>query len=143
MSQARRLLSELERTSARLTAAVDQRLRREADLPLALFEPMSVIAGHDALRVHELSAELGMSSGGVSKLLDRLEARGLCQRQPNPGDRRSSLLRLTPAGQALLARAGQLVDAELSERLGPRLSAAEIAQLAGLLERLRRALAGD
>jgi MarR family transcriptional regulator, organic hydroperoxide resistance regulator len=143
MTQARRLLSELERAGAQLTAAVDQRLRREADLPLVLFEPMSVIAGRDAVRVHELSAELGMSSGGVSKLLDRLEARGLCQRHPNPGDRRSSLLRLTPAGQALLARAGQLVDAELGERLGSRLSGAEIAQLAALLEQLRHALAGD
>jgi MarR family transcriptional regulator, organic hydroperoxide resistance regulator len=136
-ADARRLLSELQRTSAQLAAAVDVRLQREAGLPLVLFEPMSLIAGRDICRVYELAAELGISSGGASKLVDRLEARGYCRRHPNPGDRRSSLLELTQAGTALLAVAERVVDAELGDMLGSRLSRAEIARLAAMLHDLR------
>jgi MarR family transcriptional regulator, organic hydroperoxide resistance regulator len=139
----RRLLSELERTSAQLAAAVDARLQREAGLPLVLFEPMSLIASRDTCRVYELATELGISSGGASKLVDRLEARGHCRRHPNPGDRRSSLLELTPAGSALLAAAERIVDAELDDMLGPRLSRSEIARLAAMLHDLRATMVSD
>jgi DNA-binding MarR family transcriptional regulator len=143
MGDARRLLSELERASAQLTAAADLRLRREVGLPLVLFETMSVIASRDVCRVYELAAELGISSGGASKLVDRLEARGHCRRHPNPGDRRSSLLRLTPAGTALLAAAQRIVDAEVGDVLGSRLSRTEIAQLTAMLHALRATMTGD
>ena len=143
MADARRLLSELERASARLAAAVDLRLRREAGLPLVLFELMSVIASRDPCRVYELAAELGISSGGASKLVDRLEARGHCRRHPNPGDRRSSLLNLTPAGVTLLVTAEHIVDAELGDMLGPRLSRTEIAQLTALLHALHATITDD
>jgi DNA-binding MarR family transcriptional regulator len=135
-----RLLSELERTSALLAAAVDRRLQRESGLPLVLFEPMSVIASRDTCRVYELASELGISSGGASKLVDRLEAHGHCRRYPNPGDRRSSLLKLTPAGAALLVTSQRVVDAELEGMLGSCLSSAEIDRLAALLHDLRAAM---
>jgi DNA-binding MarR family transcriptional regulator len=140
MAETLRLLSELGRTSALLAAAVDLRLRRETGLPLVLFEPMSVIAARDLCRVYELATELGISSGGASKLADRLEARGYCRRHPNPSDRRSSLLKLTPAGARLLAAAQRVVDAELSDMLAPRLSRTEIARLAAMLHDLRAAM---
>jgi len=143
MTGARHLLSELERTSAQVAAAVDLRLQRETGLPLALFDVMSVIASRDICRVYDVATELGMSSGGASKLADRLEARGHCRRHPNPGDRRSSLLKLSPAGATLLATAQHIVDAELDGMLGSRLSRTEIAQLAGMLRRLRAGLPSD
>jgi DNA-binding MarR family transcriptional regulator len=143
MIGARRLLSELGRTSTQLAAAVDLRLRRETGLPLALFDVMSVIASRDNCRVYDLAIELGISSGGASKLVDRLEARGDCQRHRNPGDRRSSLLKLSPAGAALLATARHIVDAELDDILGSRLSRMEIAQLTAMLRKLYAGLAGD
>jgi hypothetical protein len=89
MAELRRLFSELERASAQLAAAVELRLQRDSGLPLVMFEPMSVIASRDICRICELAIELGVSSGGASKLADRLEARGYCRRHPNPGDRRS------------------------------------------------------
>jgi DNA-binding MarR family transcriptional regulator len=131
------LLSDLERGSARLAAAVDLRLRRETGLPLVFFEPMAVIAGHNPCRIYELATELGVSSGGASKLADRLEAHGHCRRLPNPRDRRSSVLTLTPAGGALLAAAEPIATAELTRQLGARLSASQITQLAGILRDLR------
>jgi MarR family transcriptional regulator, organic hydroperoxide resistance regulator len=137
MTELHRLFHELERTSAQLAAAVNARLLREASLPLALFETMSVISSRDSCRVYELATELGMSSGGASKLADRLEARGHCRRYPNPGDRRSSLLKLTPAGDALHATAQRIVDAELDNMLGTHLPSGEIAWLTAILRDLR------
>jgi MarR family transcriptional regulator, organic hydroperoxide resistance regulator len=143
MTDTRRLLSELERTSALLAAAVDVRLQRETGLPLVLFEPMAVIAGRNACRVYDLATDLGVSSGGASKLVDRLEARGYCRRRPNPGDRRSSLLELTPAGTALLATAERSVDLGLNDLLGSRLSKAEVTALTALLHELRTTVHRD
>jgi DNA-binding MarR family transcriptional regulator len=140
MTELRRIFSELERVSAQLAAAVNQRLQREAGLPLVMFEPMSVISGSDICRVYELAAQLGVSAGGASKLVDRLEASGYCRRYPNPGDRRSSLLKLTPAGTALLATAEQIVETGLNDVLGRCLSEAEINQLAAILHHLRGTL---
>jgi DNA-binding MarR family transcriptional regulator len=80
-----------------------------------------------------------VSAGGASKLVDRLAALGYCRRLPNPDDRRSSLLRLTPIGQQRLTPAGRLVDEELERLLGPRLSVVQISELAAILQELRRA----
>jgi MarR family len=87
----RDVFSDLERVYARLAAAVDRRMRRGCGLSLVLFEPMVVIAETGSCRVHDLAVALGLSAGGASKLVDRLEAAGYCRRLPNPGDRRSSL----------------------------------------------------
>jgi MarR family transcriptional regulator, organic hydroperoxide resistance regulator len=138
MSDVRRLFSALRIASAQLTRAVDMRLRRELNLPLAMFEQMSVIADHGGCRVYDLAIELNASSGTVSKLVDRLEAYGYCHRLPNPADRRSSLLGLTPAGTEKLRAAVQVVDAELQLRLGSYLSAAEVADLRRLLAAITR-----
>jgi MarR family transcriptional regulator, organic hydroperoxide resistance regulator len=143
MTDLRRLFTELERTSAQLAAAVNLRLQREAGLPLVMFEPMSVIASCDICRVYELATQLGVSTGGASKLVDRLEACGYCRRHPNPGDRRSSLLTLTPAGASLLATAEHLVDTGLDEMLGRCLPEAEIAQLAAILHHLGAMMLSD
>jgi MarR family transcriptional regulator, organic hydroperoxide resistance regulator len=143
MTDTRRLLSELGRTSAVLAAAVDARLQRESALPLTLFEPMSVIASRSACRVYDLAADLGVSSGGASKLVDRLEARGYCRRSPNPGDRRSSLLELTPAGAALLPTAERIVDSELRDLLGSALSSAQVTALTAMLHDLRTTVHSD
>jgi MarR family transcriptional regulator, lower aerobic nicotinate degradation pathway regulator len=48
---------------------------------------------------------LAVTPAGMTQLLDRLERRGLVQRTRNPGDRRASLLRLTPKGRELQRRA--------------------------------------
>jgi MarR family transcriptional regulator, organic hydroperoxide resistance regulator len=136
VAELRRLFSELERTSAQLAEAVDLRLQREIGLRLVMYEPMSVIASRDGCRVYELATELGLSSGGASKLVDRLEARGYCSRHANPRDRRSSLVTLTPVGAALLGTAQYIVDTGLRDVVGSRLSKTEIAQLIGTLHKL-------
>lgn len=54
-----------------------------------------------------------VTPGGMTSRLDRLEAGGLIVREVDPGDRRASLVSLTPAGRKLADRALEdLVAAE-------------------------------
>jgi len=67
------------------------------------------------------------------------EASGYCRRLPNPDDRRSSLLELTPAGRRLFAEAGKAFDDELQLRLGAAVPERTLRQFAATLARLRAA----
>ena len=49
-----------------------------------------------------LTRSMMVSSGGTTKRLDRLEARGLIRRDPDPADRRGTLVTLTDAGLATI-----------------------------------------
>src|ERR1700710_2713914 len=51
---------------------------------------------------NELAADLGLSSGASTALVDRLERQGIAERYPHPNDRRRTLVRLTPQGQAVV-----------------------------------------
>jgi DNA-binding MarR family transcriptional regulator len=57
-----------------------------------------------ALTPSQLTENLMMSSGGMTKRLDHLERNGLVERRPNPADRRGALIALLPAGTELVDR---------------------------------------
>ncbi|MEV7933457.1 MarR family winged helix-turn-helix transcriptional regulator [Curtobacterium sp. NPDC089185] len=50
----------------------------------------------------EVAGYLGLTSGAVTNMVDRITTAGLVERAPNPDDRRGSLLRLLPAGEAVV-----------------------------------------
>jgi DNA-binding MarR family transcriptional regulator len=138
-SDLRHVFNNLIRFEIELWNGVDARLKSEFDLPLTHFEPMSVMSRLPKCRVYDIASELGITTGGTSKLVDRIEASGYCRRLPNPDDRRSSLLELTPAGKRLLAEAGQAFDDELQRRLGAAVPERTLRQFAATLTRLRAA----
>jgi MarR family transcriptional regulator, organic hydroperoxide resistance regulator len=119
VSDLRRLFNDIVRFEIELWNSIDTRLKREFDLPLTHFEPMAVIDTLPGCRVYDIARELGITTGGTSKLVDRIEANGYCRRLPNPADRRSSLLELTPEGQRLFAEAGVAFDAHPPSRCWP------------------------
>ena len=139
MSDLRELFNDLIRFEIELWNAVDARLRREFELPVTHFEPISVMGRRPGCRVYDIASELGITTGGASKLVDRIEAAGYCRRLPNPADRRSSLLELTPEGRRLLAEAGVAFDAELERWLEGAVPERTLRQFAGTLARLRTA----
>lgn len=59
-----------------------------------------------------LAASTGLSSGGVTVALDRLEKGGYIRREPNPDDRRSLLIHINPAHLLKLKGLYQNVEAE-------------------------------
>jgi len=139
LSDLRDLFNDIIRFEIELWDAVDARLKREYSLPLSHFEPMLVIERRPGCRVYDIASELGITTGGASKLVDRLEASGYCRRLPNPADRRSSLLELTPAGERLLTEAGTAFDDELRRCLGAAVPERTLRQFGSTLGRLRAA----
>jgi DNA-binding MarR family transcriptional regulator len=133
------LFSELVRFETELWNGIDARLRADFGLPLSRFEPMQVIARTPACRVFDIAEQLSITIGGTSKLVDRIEAAGHCRRRPNPDDRRSSLIELTPAGRRLLAAASTAFDRELQSRIGDAASPRQLERFAGTLKKLRDA----
>jgi DNA-binding MarR family transcriptional regulator len=91
------------------------------------------------LRPTEFASALMLTSSGTTKRLDRLEQAGLITREPDPGDRRGTIITLTPAGHELI---DAVTEAHLANerRLLSALTGAEQRQLADLLRKLRLGL---
>ncbi|MCD9144253.1 MarR family winged helix-turn-helix transcriptional regulator [Streptomyces albireticuli] len=77
--------------------------------------------GH-ALRMSDLAAAVAFSSGGFTRLADRMEEAGLIRREPDPDDRRAALAALTPEGEKALDRALSRHLAHLRTHMSDRLT---------------------
>jgi DNA-binding MarR family transcriptional regulator len=129
--------NELVRFEVDMWDAVDARLRAEHGLSLSRFEPMRVIASTPHCRVFDIAHTLSLTTGGTSKLVDQIEVAGHCRRRPNPNDRRSSIIELTPAGKRLVEKATKTVEDELEKRIGSVLPDRSLQQLTTSLAKLR------
>ena len=118
-----------------------RRLRQEAggELSPTLAAALATIARHGPLTPSELAARERVQRPTATRLLARLEAPGLVERTADPGDRRSSLVAVTPAGETLLAQVRTRKDAYLARRLRS-LSPEERATLRRASEILERML---
>jgi DNA-binding MarR family transcriptional regulator len=79
----------------------------EAGLPdLAWYDVLWTLQRADGrrLRIRELADAVVLSSTGMTRFVDRLEAEGLVRRESVPGDRRGSYAVITKQGVALLRR---------------------------------------
>ncbi len=90
----------------------------------------------------ELMQAVMLSSGGMTKRLDRMEEAGLLERRPDPTDRRGTRVRLTPLGKSTIDRAVTTHIAN-EERLLRSLSAADRRRLDGLLRRWLQEMEGE
>ncbi len=82
----------------------------------------------------QLLAQVGTDTAGMTRLLDRLEAKGLLRRVRHPVDRRSILIELTEDARALLPRVAP-VFRRVNRQLLAGFSEQETQQLAALLGR--------
>ena len=89
-----------------------------------------------------LSRSMMVSSGGTTKRLDRLEARGLVRRDPDPADRRGTLVTLTGAGLATIDTV-ESAHVQNEKRLVATLSPNQRKTLTRLLRELLLALEHD
>lgn len=83
----------------------------------------------------QLAPWLGTDNAGITRLLDRLEAKGLVHRGTNPADRRAIVVELTPDGRALVPHLISAFHAVIDQLLGG-LDADEIPELESLLRHL-------
>ncbi|MFL5832033.1 MAG: MarR family winged helix-turn-helix transcriptional regulator [Solirubrobacteraceae bacterium] len=91
----------------RLGYILGRALEQEFQISHQTFEVLVILAQADAdgLSMRSIGQEQVLSTGGVTRLIDRMEAAGLVARHADPDDRRGRRVRLTPAGERLTARA--------------------------------------
>ena len=80
-----------------------------------------------------------VSQPAVSRMLRRLEEKGLLERKTDPQDRRTTYVVLTEEGRSLLVTCQQQM-AELAGRVVNRLGAEELQALVDQLDRLTQAV---
>ena len=93
--------------------------------------------GADNATAATLIDALGMTKGAVSKIVVRLEEKGLVLRSSDPADARAVHLRLTKAGQTLVPRLAKLAD-DNDRRFFSHLSREQQAALRDILEQTVR-----
>lgn len=113
-SESRRAWVGFLRTHARITAVLDTHLQNEHGLSLAAFDVLLTLAGSPGhrRRMSELAELVLLSRSGLTRLVERLENRGLVERSRADTDVRHVYANLTELGyEALTAAEPDHVDA--------------------------------
>jgi DNA-binding MarR family transcriptional regulator len=119
---------------------VTRRLRSHGTvLTPAALSALASIARAGAIRPGDLARAEGTGAPGVTRLLTELEQRGYVLRQADPDDRRSVLVRSTPAGDAAVLDARRARAAGVAELLEA-CDEADLAAIEGAVGALERAL---
>jgi MarR family transcriptional regulator, 2-MHQ and catechol-resistance regulon repressor len=124
---------------ARLVRVLGEELERECGIPLIWYEVLLRIgrSPDGRMTMSELAREVSLTSGGLTRLADRIEAAGYVRRLACPSDRRVSWLSLTDAGRAKLDEATAVHVRGVEEHVTGRMSERERATLVKVLDRLR------
>ncbi len=124
----------LSRAYAAIAARAAAEVARH-DLTLAEFGVLEALHHKGRMLLGEVQRSLLVSSGGVTYLVDRLEARGLVRREACPEDRRARYAALTDQGTAFVRAAFPEHAAALHDALGA-LTRDEQRDVTRLLKRL-------
>ncbi|MBW4078908.1 MAG: MarR family transcriptional regulator [Acidobacteria bacterium] len=125
-------------TNARLSKSLGLELEAQCELPLAWFEVLLQLrkSPNGRLKMAQVADAIVHSTGGTTRLIDRLEQAGLVERQLCPSDRRAIHVAITDLGNAKLDEALSVHLEYLQDTLVSRLSADERATLTALLTKL-------
>jgi DNA-binding MarR family transcriptional regulator len=125
-------------TNARLSRELATALEEGCALPLAWFEVLLRLrqAEGGRLKMSHMADAIVHSTGGTTRLVDRLAEAGLVARENCPSDRRSVYVVISASGNAKLDEALQVHLDFLDRQLVARLTGAERASLSDLLSKL-------
>jgi DNA-binding MarR family transcriptional regulator len=127
----------LVRTYARLWDQVEAQMRHDSGLTMPRYDVlMQLDLAGGRLGLTELASSIVLSPSGLSKLLDRMEASQLIQREPDPSDARSTFARITPRGRSLVRKARDRHHAWLQQVVGDALDERDVADLTRIMKRI-------
>ena len=89
------------------------------DLTPVQYAALIAIHTHPGIDATRLSAVIAFDRSTLGNVIERLEAKGLIERQPSPDDKRVKLLYLTRSGAALLRVIAPSVDRAQARMLQP------------------------
>jgi DNA-binding MarR family transcriptional regulator len=130
----------LVEVQSRLGQRLGRSLEERCGIPHSWFEVLLRIGRADGglVSMGALAQQVALTSGGITRMLDRMIGAGLVQRVPCPTDRRVQFGALTPAGQAKLEEAAA-VHADNLRQAFAGFDASDLRSLDQLLDRLRPA----
>ncbi|MFI1567551.1 MarR family winged helix-turn-helix transcriptional regulator [Streptomyces sp. NPDC020490] len=106
------------------------------DCPSGSAAVLTLLGRHGDMRMSKLAELLSVDMSVTSRHAAHLADRGWIDRSPDPSDKRSRILHLTPAGRAQLEALSERTAELLADRLSD-WSDDEVAQLTRLMARLR------
>jgi DNA-binding MarR family transcriptional regulator len=130
------VLSEAVWSVARRLREMSQETLAPWDVTPSSLRALRVLSRRGTMRLSDLSDHLRIAPRSATEVVDGLQARGLVRRQPDPGDRRATLVEVTERGAAVLDAIRAARGSE-AERVFARLSPADRADLARILGQLR------
>ncbi|MEV7023155.1 MarR family transcriptional regulator [Kitasatospora sp. NPDC093558] len=118
-----------------IDAALEKALQGEHRLSVVEYTVLDALSRQDGwhMRMQQLARAAALSSSATTRLVSRLEDRGLLSRYLCADDRRGIYTELTPEGRELLTAARPVHDAGLQVALA---QAAEVPELAPLVRAL-------
>lgn len=125
---------------AELTGLLGEALEAEAGIPLAWYAVLRRLASapDGYLSMSQLGRAIWMTSGGVTRLVDRVTAAGYVERVACPSDRRVSHVTMTDLGRQLLKRAEPVFRRNAQAHLAGRLEPDELCELNRIISKLSR-----
>lgn len=112
---------QLAAAAARVSRAFAERYRSEFGLSIPEWRVLAHLAQSGSVSVREIQARVDMDKSKVSRAAARLVSAGHVEKRPHAEDGRLIDLRLTPQGEALVAKILPIADrfqAELVAHLG-------------------------
>ncbi len=127
----------IQRTADHLSAAIG-RILKAADISASQFNVLRILrgAGKEGLACGEIGGRMVARDPDITRLLDRLERRGVIERSRDSKDRRIVTTRITDAGLSILKELDRPVEQEVKRHLG-RLGRERLTDLIGALEMVR------
>ncbi|MFJ5260535.1 MarR family winged helix-turn-helix transcriptional regulator [Streptomyces sp. NPDC088387] len=107
-----------------------------ASCPAGSAAVLALLDRHGDMRIGQLAELLAVDMSVTSRHVTHLAERGWIERSCDPADKRSRILRLTPAGRAVVDELSRRSSELLAERLSD-WTDDEVGQLIGLMTRLR------
>jgi DNA-binding MarR family transcriptional regulator len=100
----------LQGAANRLGYILGRALEEECGITHLMYEVLLILgrAGEPGLSMRAVAQEQVLTTGGATRLVDRMEAAGLVERAEDPDDRRGRLVRLTPEGEETALRASRV-----------------------------------
>jgi DNA-binding MarR family transcriptional regulator len=116
--------------------ALDRELRERHGVTFAEYDVLLRLgrAPERALRMSDLAERVLLSPSGITRLVDRLTARGLVERKTDPSDARVALASLTIEGSRSLRRAARTHLRGIREHFTSRMTETQLRGVAAGLE---------
>lgn len=99
----------LRKLSNAVSQSFAERVERHG-VSVANWVVLRVLYDHEALALKEIVERVGVDQGSLSRMVDRLLARGLVERVENPDDRRAVQISLTREGRRLVPKLAREAD---------------------------------